>query len=398
MAVPLRVDREQVLAFRLARHNLARRLPGGSLLEAAACGIQNTPPGSAALALQARVHGLTPAEIDRALETDRSILQCRCMRTAPYLFPARDLWVFTAGLLPEDEESLRFYLGGAGPALDRVGLGATEVLDLVGAELMDALDGRVLTFRELSSELTERVSRRLSPEQSRSWRLPSWYATDQSLGAAIVHFALYGVALRGLFCFAPRRGNEASLVRTDQWLGMPLAEARPEDARAELVRRYLRRYGPSMAAHFGEWAGISPAAAARSWALVEPDLVEVLWGRGRCWLLERDAADFGSPPAAAGVRLLPPHDPYLLQRDRETLLPDRALRARVWKTVGSPGVVLVEERVAGVWRPRKSGRRLAMTVEPFEAMPAHIRSAVAGEASLVAPFRGCTIAEVAFAA
>ena len=51
-------DREQVLAFRLSSHHRTHRLPGTGLLEAAAvCGLQETPPGSAALALQARFSG-----------------------------------------------------------------------------------------------------------------------------------------------------------------------------------------------------------------------------------------------------------------------------------------------------------------------------------------------------
>ena len=42
--------RDQILAFRLASHNLTRRLGARSMVKAAApCGIQETPLGSAAL-------------------------------------------------------------------------------------------------------------------------------------------------------------------------------------------------------------------------------------------------------------------------------------------------------------------------------------------------------------
>ncbi len=55
------------MAFRLASHNLTRRLGARSVVEAAApCGIQETPLGSAALAFLARVEGLSPAALQSA--------------------------------------------------------------------------------------------------------------------------------------------------------------------------------------------------------------------------------------------------------------------------------------------------------------------------------------------
>lgn len=84
----LQVGRDQVLAFRLNGHHLAQRLPEGSLLVAAgACGVQNSPPGSAALALHARVDGLTPEQLDQAVDVDKRLLQSWCMRGAPYFSP-----------------------------------------------------------------------------------------------------------------------------------------------------------------------------------------------------------------------------------------------------------------------------------------------------------------------
>ena len=48
------VSAARVRAFRLARHHLARRLPGDRVADAAVVGLQDTPPGAAALALCAR--------------------------------------------------------------------------------------------------------------------------------------------------------------------------------------------------------------------------------------------------------------------------------------------------------------------------------------------------------
>lgn len=55
-----RISKASVIAFRLAAHRLTERLDEGGLLDAAGrCGIQNSPPGSALLALHARVQGIT---------------------------------------------------------------------------------------------------------------------------------------------------------------------------------------------------------------------------------------------------------------------------------------------------------------------------------------------------
>ncbi|MHB0874905.1 MAG: winged helix DNA-binding domain-containing protein [Anaerolineae bacterium] len=388
MTASLRASGEQVLAFRLAAHNLTRRLPPGSLPEAAAaCGIQDSPPGAAAVALSARVQGLTVGEVDRALATAKTLLRLRSLRTAPHIVPTADAATFTIGLLPEDEESLRFFILGAGPALDKVGISGTDLAAATAAAVADALDGRVLPFRQLSSELTERLARHLPPEQLEAWRSPSWYGPNQSLGEALVHFALYVVSLQGTLCFAPRHGNEAAFARTDKWLGRPVREVDPDRARADLVRRYLRCYGPSTAERFAEWAGISPAAAGRRWDLLAADLVPVGVAGSAAWLHRDDVAAFAAAPEAEGIRLLPPHDPYLGQRDREMLLSEARLRRQVWRSSGNPGVVLVDGRVAAMWRSRKVGKRLAVTVEPFIPLSAQARAAIDAEAELVARMR-----------
>jgi hypothetical protein len=98
------------------------------------------------------------------------------------------------------------------------------------------------------------------------------------------------------------------------------------------------------------------------------------------------------------VRLLPPADPYLDQRDRDTLLPDLELRARVRRPLGNPGVVLAEGELAGLWRPAKKGQRLVLTIEPITPAARAAADAIRAEAERVAAHRGCTRSEVEWAA
>jgi hypothetical protein len=56
---------------------------------------------------------------------------------------------------------------------------------------------------------------------------------------------------------------------------------------------------------------------------------------------------------------------------------------------------LVDGEVAGLWRPRKKGKRLVVEVEPLRTLRSSERDALAEEAERLAPFRGAETAELA---
>lgn len=382
----LQAEREQVIAFRLQGHNLSERLPAGSLLKAAgACGIQNTPPGTAELALNARVSDLTPQDIDCALETNKTLLQGWSIRQSPYLFPTEDMALFTVGLLPRSEEAWQFLLPKLVPVAATAGMSLSEMFERLTLAAHEVLDGRVLTKGELSGE----VGKRLPPE------ILPWCRPCASNHVNESQFRMLG--LQGLFCFGPRKGSTISFTRTEQWLAAPLPDIEVDKARAELVRRYVHCYGPSTPKHFGDWAGLAPIDAQYSWQLIAAELHQVTFEGRETWLHQEDVSSFASPLPPARVRLLPPYDPYLSSRDRQTLLPDKALHPRVWQILGNPGVVLVAGEVVGLWRPQKKSKTFLLNVEAFAPLSQEVREVITAEAELIAPFKGCVAAKVSFA-
>lgn len=389
--------REQALAFRLDSHYLSRRLPHGSLLQAAgACALQNTPPGSAELALHARVGGLAPGDIQRALEVDKTLLQAWSLRASPYIFPASDAATFMLGVLPRREDELRAYIPGVEPALEKIGISAVQAVELAAAEIAETLRGGALTKDELGILISQAITPHLTKNQEAAWRSPSWYAPGQSLGESVVRFVLPILALKGLCCHADRRGNKAYIMLTHQWLQQSLPGGDPDQARAGLARRYLHCYGPSTVEHFAEWAGISTGQAAHAWQLVDDEQVEVdLKGR-RIRLLREDLPRLKSPPQPTGARLLPPHDQLLSMRDRETLVPDKMLQRKIWLRSGNPGVVLIDGKLTALWRPSKRGRQLGIIIHTFFSLSQKFRSLIHTEAETLAPLRGCTEIEVNF--
>lgn len=393
MAASAEIRAENVVAFRLAAHHLTERLEEGGLLDAAGgCGIQDSPPGSALLALHARVEGTTPEVLETALGEDRSLLRTWSLRGAPYFFPTADAAVFTAGVLPPTEGATRQLLLGVGPALDELGLSLAEVVDLCRAEIDDVLTGRRLAIGELGASLASRVARALTPSQRETWKAEGPYAAGQSLGEGVVHFCVRVLTLLGVVCFAPREGNKAPFVLVEEWLGQSLPAVDPEIARAELLRRYLHCYGPSTRDDFAAWVGVRAGDVAPWWNPIEGELAQVDF-RGASWILTEDLDALRSGPTARGVRLLPPGDPYTQMRDRETIV-DPAHHRQVWTAAGAPGTVLVDGAIAGTWRPRKSGRKLTLTVTTFRALSARQEKTLRDEAALVGPLRGAATVEV----
>jgi len=123
---------------------------------------------------------------------------------------------------------------------------------------------------------------------------------------------------------------------------------------------YLRLFAPASDADVAGFLGTSRAAAAPD---RPADLVPVrVDGRAAAAPPEvLDAIRRAEVPRQ--VRLLPPSDPWLQGRDREVLVPDAALRRRIWPSLGPPGVVLSGVDVVGLWRTTQRGRTLQVVVD-----------------------------------
>lgn len=395
MPVAYRVSTGEVIAFRLGAHHLTERLGEGGLLDAAGrCGIQNSPPGSALLAVHARVRNLTQEQMDDAVAKEKSLLQTWCMRGSPFFFPAADAPVFTTGVLPPTEEAMRHLVPGVEQALDHLDMSLIETVELTRAEIGDVLSGRRLAINELGAEIATRIARTLPKRQRDIWEEEGPYAPGQPLGEGVVHFCVRILTLQRVVCFAPRAGNAAPFVLVDEWLGHPIPDIDPDLARAELLRRYLRCYGPSTRRDFAAWAGIYARDTDPWWTLVEDELTPLEFG-GTSWILTEDLDALRSAPTPKGVRLLPPRDPYTQMRDRETIV-DKKYHREVWKMVGEPGTVLAGGKITGTWRPRKNGRKLTITIKTFGLLPHRDKKSLQGEAEQVAPLRGASSVDVEF--
>ena len=366
-------DRRRTLAFRAAGHHLAARLPRGELVAAiGAAGIRDVRD-SGLIALHARVDGVTAADLSAQLASGE-VIEVISARGTDTLVPAADVDVFTIGTTPSDEESLRARLKNRLDMLDRAGLTATEAVERTKAAAREALTDGPLDVGGLSRALTHKLP--LLSEMCRG-----------RCGSVHIVQGLFDLAGEFGFWRQERADGLRLYIAVDE---PPDAGARADAARRELVRRYLACYGPSTPTHFAEWCGIGVADAARR--LATAGTVEI---GTRRYLLAEDRERFESPPVARGVRLLAPRDPYLLDRDRSTLVPDRGRQREIWRATPIDGVVLVDGVAAGLWRAKKSARRLAVHVTAFGALTKAAVAALRKEAAAIAVLRGCTASDVA---
>ena len=159
--------------------------------------------------------------------------------------------------------------------------------------------------------------------------------------------------------------------------------------RLQPIRGVLRFLGPLTPVDVAGFLDGSVADVKRHWP-EDAGPVRVA-GRTGWTLLGDDPPEIGPEL----VRLLGPFDLFLQARDRSLLVSDQARRQALWPSIGRPGAVLVGTELVGTWRPRASGRRFAVEIDPWDRWSTQTRSRVEEEAERLASHRGLEFAGLA---
>jgi hypothetical protein len=359
------VSRSQVLAHRVVAHQLdrPRGLAAGDLA-IVDLGVQDTPSGSAAQSMVARLGATPAADVDTG--DGRRWTTVWGVRGAPHVHRRGDLRPLAAALWPVDADDAAARLAGTGTYFRKNDVDSLEVLRLTAAAYEEVVTD-TMPKGEASAALTERV-----PDQAVSWcrGCQAHHLSDQLMRVA---------ALPGGARLVP--GEKATLAPIPRWPGVPPSRA----GTSALIRTYLALNGPTprgdVAAHFG--------TTQRALTDVWPDDLEDVTVDGRkAVALPSVLEAIGDAPEPRLTRLLPRGDPWLLARDRALTVPDTARHKVLWPMLGHPGAVLVDGEVVGAWRTKATATRLDITITPFTTVPATRRKEVDTEAELVAATRG----------
>ncbi len=340
----------------LSRQFLLERvdLPAMEVLDRCV-GLQSQEPQAAFFGLWSRIEGFRPAELD-ALMTERQVVRMASLRSTVFLMSTEDArWVRPTGQPALDAE-LAFH------AKDLQGAQPDEVVQ-AGRTL---LTGTELSVRKLAQLLGER-----------------WPGEPPSALSAIVRAALPLVQVppRGLW----RRSGATTYRHLDEWApGVPAFSG--DGARQQLIRLYLRGFGPSTVNGIQTWARLTKLTGLVD-AMVKSGEVVPIEGPEGEKLFDLAGLEIVDGDTPAPVRLLAPFDNVVVaQADRRRVVDQDVFPGLVTANGQSPGFVLVDGRVVGAWKPPGLTRRTDVELEYLAPVTARNRKKVAAEVDRLTAF------------
>ena len=349
-----KIDVAERRARLAARHRLAPGHKAADVVDAAGSMVclHATDPATVYLSAWARVDGMKPADLERALYVDRSLVKHLAMRRTLFVFPRDLLAAAQAGASNRvaDTERRRLIRDVERAGLHQEGEhwlteASSEVLALLA-------DGREATAAELRRELPA-LEGAITYGEGKSWggQFPVGTRVLTTLSAAgqIVRASNDGR-------WSTSRPRWASM---GSWLGEELLPPPEVVGVARLVERWLRVFGPGTAADLKWWLGSTVAAVRR--ALAELAAVEVELDGQTGYLLPDDLEE--TEPVEPWPMLLPPLDPTTMGWfERDWYLGPH--RAQLFDTNGNAGpTVWWDGRIVGGWRQTDEGEVVLQLLE-----------------------------------
>jgi hypothetical protein len=349
-----RVGVEERRARLARRHHLATPAPAGAVVEVARSllGFHATDPASVFLAAAARTAELTPADLERALYEDRSLVRMLGMRRTMFVVPTDLAGVVQAACTRSIEERERRRL------VDQIEAGG---LAADGAAWLAAVEASTLAALAARGEATAAELSTLVPglrEQFRFGQGRKWAGVQAASTRVLFVLAAAGRIVRG----RPGGSWTSSQYRwatTETWLPDGMVEPGTDAARVELARGWLASYGPAGRDDLRWWTGWTAGQVQA--ALRALDAVEVDVDGATALVAADDEEPVASPPPWAA--LLPALDPTIM-----------GWSSRLWY-LGEHGPALFDRsgnagptawldgRVVGGWAQRRDGEIVVRLLE-----------------------------------
>jgi hypothetical protein len=339
------------------RHGLAAGFPTVEDAAEGMIGLHSSDPATVFLSARARVTRFRREALEDALYERRSLVRMLGMRrtlfvTTPELAAVIDA-ACTKALVPGERRRLIGMLEDQGVAAD----GAAWLRRADRATMRALYEHGELAGAELSKAVPD-LRAKLQFGEGKTW------------GAAV------GVSTRVLFLLA----TEGRIVRvrprgtwvsgqyrwapTDSWLGAPLPTIATGEASAELLRRWLRAFGPATTTDIRWWTGWTQTKLRAALQTIETE--EVAFEDGSPgYVLAEDADEVRS--RKRWVALLPGLDPTTMGwKERDWYL--GAYGPRLFDRNGNAGpTVWMDGRIVGGWGQRADASVAVRYLEPLDA-------------------------------
>lgn len=366
MAISL--SRAQVNSWRLSRHHLAIRGRKSEIEKVVSdlCGVQAQVLSYAALAIWARVEGITMQDVQDFLWKQRSLVKTWCMRGTLHLITASDLPVYVAA---------RKMIMVIKPDWLTPEIAVDDRKKIVHA-IRESLDGRILSREQLTNEVVKRLKLAASV---RKHLLSSWGNLLQP------------AAEQGFLCFGPSKGPKVTFVRPDQWLRGWKEPSGPE-AWKTLLRRFFSTYGPANFQDIGHWWGLRLDKAKTLMDYIAGELEEVEFEGQKRWVRREDVEQIVDLETVRSVKLLPSWDCYVMLYHPRELFVSQDHRLKIFtKLQGNKPVLLIDGVAGGIWEQRRKGSLTEVRVQPFEHLSKAQKQSVREEATSLGEFMGTRV-------
>lgn len=291
-------------------------------------GMQSQDPQAAFYGLACRLHDFDPADVDTLL-TEREIVRMTVQRGTVFLMDGLDArWI---------RDLVQPSIAAAAARNHAKRLSAVAVDDVAdyAAEILSATEDPV-------------PGSTLRTELARQW--PDEPPADL---AAVARWSLPLVQTppRGLW----QASGAPAYRHLDDWIGPGEPAVTGEEARKDLIRLYLRGFGPATVAAVQTWSGLTGLGPMMKAMEADWELREHVGPDGQR-LYDLEGLPIASGDEPAPVRLVAPYDNLLLANADRIRVADPDLYAALTTPNGrSPGFVLVDGRLAATWTPTRDG-------------------------------------------
>ena len=345
---------------RRARLGIRHRLAGigtqaPSLADAAASVVvlHATDPASVYLQARARMSGSSPESIGAELHEDRTVMRLLAMRRTLFLVPIADVPLVhaAASRAIADAERKR-----------TVKMMTDAGIEPDPAALLEQLEADALAVIRDRGEVTTGELRELDPRLGQRITLARGKSYEGTISVAtkvVFHLALDGRIARGRPLGTWING-QFRWSPIERWLPGGIPELSVEEARAELVRRWLRAFGPGTRDDIKWWTGWTVGATRQALAAIDAIEVELEGGQTG-YILPGD--DGPNEPPEHWVALLPALDATTMGwQGREWYLGPH--RSELFDTSGNAGpTIWVDGRIVGGWAQRRNGEIVPQLLE-----------------------------------
>jgi hypothetical protein len=331
----------------VVRHHLApsATAPDVVALAERLVGLHATDPATVFLSAAARLKQPKIEQIERALYDERTLVRALCMRRTLFVLPVALVAVVQAAvtdaLVPAERKRTVRMIEENGIARD-----GARWLRQVEAETLAAIEARGEATGAELAKAVPRLRNQIPYGEGKTWAgkmgMTSRVLFLLSCEQRVVRGRPQGSWTSTRYRWAPMTS----------WLPDGIPTLKPDEARAELARRWLAAFGPGTVADIKWWTGW-PLGQTRQ-ALAALDTREVELDNGSAGIvLAGDEAPVRSPKPAAA--LLPSLDPTTMGwTERDWYLGPH--KPRVFDTSGNAGpTVWWDGRIVGGWTQRKNG-------------------------------------------